>query len=206
MNNQNPSSATKNIFIKYKKHNKRDRPDAFYNQKETEILIRHYRQKQSTQIKSINAEYRLITDADQLRKLLNPLIGVIERIGIDTETTGLDPHLSKVRLIQIAVAKHPVFIIDLAAIEKSALTPLKQLLASDCLKIGHNLKFDIMMLATAICISRTLLKCGSKPVVSVSIPILSITPIKGLSNFLSWSASVIRRYFALIDFICVDCF
>ncbi len=70
-------------------------------------------------------------------------------MGIDTETTGLDPHTSKVRLVQIAVSKHPVLIIDLAAIEKTDLTPLKQLLASNCLKIGHNLKFDIMMLATA---------------------------------------------------------
>ena len=42
-----------------------------------------------------------------------------------------------------------MFIIDLAALEKSELTPLKHLLASSCLKIGHNLKFDLMMLATA---------------------------------------------------------
>ena len=149
MNNKHLSPAAQKVFIKYKKHNKRDRPDAFYSQKETEILIEYYRQKQSTQIKGIDAKYRIITDAEQLKKILNPLLGVTKRIGVDTETTGLDPHLSKIRLIQIAVAKHPVFIIDLAAIGKNGLTPINQLLASHCLKIGHNLKFDIMMLATA---------------------------------------------------------
>jgi DNA polymerase I len=52
-------------------------------------------------------------------------------------------------LIQIAVPKNHVLVIDLAAINQSGLTPLKQLLASNCLKIGHNLKFDLMMLTNA---------------------------------------------------------
>jgi len=149
MNRKQLSLAAQKIIRKYKRHNKRDPPDAFYSWQETEILLKHYRQKQPTQVKSLNAKYLLITNAQQLKELLAPLIGSIKIMGIDTETTGLDPHTSKVRLVQIAVSKHPVFIIDLAAIEKTELTPLKQLLASDCLKIGHNLKFDIMMLAMA---------------------------------------------------------
>lgn len=149
MNTKYLSPAAKKILLKYKRYNKCDRADAFYSQKETEILIEQYRQKQSVRVRTINAKYCLITDAEQLGKLLNPLIGAVKRIGIDTETTGLDPHLNKVRLVQNAVAKHPVFIIDLSVIEKNELTPLRKLLASDCLKIGHNLKFDLMMLATA---------------------------------------------------------
>ncbi|MEO1672097.1 MAG: DNA polymerase [Cyanobacteria bacterium J06631_2] len=149
MNTKYLSPAAKKIFLKYKRRDRQNLPNAFYSQKETEILIEQYRQKQSVQVRTINAKYCPIANAEQLIKLLNPLIGVVKRIGIDTETTGLDPHLNKVRLVQIAVAKHPVFIIDLAAIEKNELTPLRQLLASDCLKIGHNLKFDLMMLATA---------------------------------------------------------
>lgn len=149
MNTKYLSPAAKKILLKYKRRDRQNLPNAFYSQKETEILIEQYRQKQSVRVRTINAKYCPIANAEQLRRLLNPLIGAVKRIGIDTETTGLDPHLNKVRLVQIAVAKHPVFIIDLATIEKNELTPLRQLLASDCLKIGHNLKFDLMMLATA---------------------------------------------------------
>ena len=149
MNKRNLPLAAKKIILKYKKCNKRDRPDAFYTQQETEALIKHYRHQRPVRVKTADAKYCLIEDSRQLKKLLDPLVNTVEKIGIDTETTGLDPYLNQVRLIQIAIAKHPVFIIDLAAIEKSELTPLKHLLASNCLKIGHNLKFDLMMLATA---------------------------------------------------------
>ncbi len=145
MNNKHLSIAAKRIILKYKKYNKNVHPDAFYTQQETETLIKHYCQKQPVRVKTLDAKYHLIEDSRQLKKLLNPLVNTVEKIGIDTETTGLDPYLNQVRLIQIAIAKHPVFIIDLAAIEKSELTPLKHLLASNCLKIGHNLKFDLMM-------------------------------------------------------------
>ncbi|MDJ0690184.1 MAG: DNA polymerase [Xenococcaceae cyanobacterium MO_188.B32] len=149
MNNQQIVLATKEIVCKYRSHNKKDSADAFYSWKETEILLKRYRLKQPARVKSISAKYHLITNAEQLRELLDPLIDTIETFGLDTETTGLDPHTSKVRLVQIAVPKHPVFVIDLAAIDRTKLTPLKQLLASHCLKIGHNLKFDLMMLKSA---------------------------------------------------------
>ncbi|BAU67510.1 DNA polymerase I-like protein (plasmid) [Stanieria sp. NIES-3757] len=146
MNSQPIAIAANKIICKYRSHNKKDSADAFYSWRETEILLKRYRLKQPVRVKSINAKYRLITNAEQLKELLDPLIDTIDRFGIDTETTGLDPHTSKVRLVQIAVPKHPVFVIDLAAINQTGLTPLKQLLASNCLKIGHNLKFDLMML------------------------------------------------------------
>ncbi len=149
MNSKQILLAANKIIHKYRAHDKKDNADAFYSWKETEVLLKRYRLKQPARVKSINAKYRLITDTQKLRKLLEPLIGTIERIGIDTETTGLDSHTSKVRLIQIAVPKYPVLVIDLAAIDRTKLTPLKQLLASDCLKIGHNLKFDLMMLTNA---------------------------------------------------------
>ena len=149
MNNKQLSVTAKKIILKYKKYNKYNRPDAFYAQQETETLIKYYRHQRPVRVKILDTKYHLIEDVNQLKKLIDPLINTVEKIGIDTETTGLDPYTSKVRLIQIAIAKHPVFIIDLAALEKSELTPLKHLLASNCLKIGHNLKFDLMMLATA---------------------------------------------------------
>ena len=148
MNNKKVVITAKEIIHKYQSRKKRDSADAFYSWRETEILLQQYRLHKPLQVKSINVQYRLITDAEQLKTFINPLIGTCPKIGIDTETTGLDPHTNKVRLIQIAVSKHPVFIIDLAAIARCDLSPLKQLLASNCLKIGHNLKFDLMMLTT----------------------------------------------------------
>ena len=139
MNDRHQSIAAKKIILKYKKYkkyNKHDRHNAFYTQQETEILIRHYRQKQPVRVKTVDAKYHLIENSRQLKELLDPLVDTVERIGIDTETTDLDPYLNQVRLIQIAIAKHPVFIIDLAAIKKSQLTPLKHLLVSNCLKSG----------------------------------------------------------------------
>ena len=149
MNSQQIAIAANKIVRKYRSHDKKDSADAFYSWRETEVLLKRYRLKQPARVKSINAKYRLVTNAEQLRELLDPLIDTIERFGIDTETTGLDPHTSKVRLVQIAVSKYPVLVIDLAAIDQTGLIPLKQLLASNCLKIGHNLKFDLMMLKSA---------------------------------------------------------
>ena len=67
-----PSKA-KALIRKYKRHNKRDSPDAFYSWHETEILLQQYRQKQPSQIKPIAAKYRLITNGQQLKELLAPL-------------------------------------------------------------------------------------------------------------------------------------
>ena len=89
MNSKQLSLTAQKIIRKYKRHNKRDRPDAFYSWHETEILLQQYRQKQASKIKPIAAKYRLITNGQQLKELLEPLIGLVKKIGIDTETTGL---------------------------------------------------------------------------------------------------------------------
>jgi DNA polymerase-1 len=69
-------------------------------------------------------------------------------LGLDTETTDLDPFTSRLRLIQLA-APDKVFIIDLNAfgrddlIECEEVAPLRQLLAAPRpIKIAHNAKFD----------------------------------------------------------------
>jgi len=69
-------------------------------------------------------------------------------VGLDTETTDLDPYTSRLRLIQLA-APDKVFIIDLDAFRngdlKNAeqLAPLRHLLAAQRpIKIAHNSKFD----------------------------------------------------------------
>src|ERR1051325_6512006 len=69
-------------------------------------------------------------------------------VGLDTETTDLDPFTARLRLIQIA-APDKVYIFDLDAFRNTDLSksedlaPLRQLLQSPRpIKIAHNAKFD----------------------------------------------------------------
>jgi len=67
-------------------------------------------------------------------------------VGVDTETTSLDPFNGKVRLLQIATPEHD-FVIDLfelAAFEHSGLREM--LSSSQPVKVFHNAKFDLKML------------------------------------------------------------
>ncbi|MBO0798431.1 MAG: hypothetical protein J2P31_06375, partial [Blastocatellia bacterium] len=67
-------------------------------------------------------------------------------IGLDTETTGLDPHTAKLRLIQLATPETS-FIIDLFYLPAGALTPILALLAAPRpVKVLHNAKFDAKFL------------------------------------------------------------
>jgi DNA polymerase-1 len=91
--------------------------------------------------------HRVVKTEAQLREAVEHL----EKqsvIGLDTETTDLDPYNSRLRLIQLA-APDGVRIIDLDAFangdlaNNEALAPLKRLLAAPRpIKIAHNAKFD----------------------------------------------------------------
>src|SRR5215470_4300885 len=69
-------------------------------------------------------------------------------VGLDTETTDLDPYTSRLRLIQLATPDR-VYIVDFDhfangdARHSEALAPLRHLLAAPRpIKIAHNAKFD----------------------------------------------------------------
>ncbi|MFN2404757.1 MAG: hypothetical protein ABR594_01740, partial [Pyrinomonadaceae bacterium] len=91
--------------------------------------------------------YELIRTADELRKAIE----TIEKqpvVGLDTETTELDPYTSRLRLIQLATPDR-VYIVDFDrfsygdARRSDALAPLRRLLAAPRpIKIAHNAKFD----------------------------------------------------------------
>ena len=88
-----------------------------------------------------DVNYKLITEAGDLAQATNDLRGE-QVIGFDTETTGLDPHTSKLRLIQLA-KKQTSFIIDCFRLSRDQLKPILDLLASPRpVKIAHNAKFD----------------------------------------------------------------
>ena len=91
--------------------------------------------------------YEVIKNPQDLRRAID-ILSSQPALGLDTETTDLDPFTSRLRLIQLA-APDKVFIVDLNAFgrndlsEREDLAPLRQLLAAQRpIKIAHNAKFD----------------------------------------------------------------
>lgn len=91
--------------------------------------------------------YQVIKTAEALRKAIE-ILTAQPVVGLDTETTELDPFTSRLRLIQLA-APDCVFIFDFDhfsngnAAQSEALAPLRRLLAAPRpIKIAHNAKFD----------------------------------------------------------------
>jgi DNA polymerase I-like protein with 3'-5' exonuclease and polymerase domains len=74
----------------------------------------------------------------------------VKYLGMDTETTGLDPHSSKVRLIQIALTEDVVYVIDLFKVSlDNFLICFKRLIKLfkqyRIVVIFQNFKFDLQM-------------------------------------------------------------
>lgn len=95
----------------------------------------------------IETNYQLITDAATLRASVDS-VSKHQVLGLDTETTSLDPYRGRMRLVQLA-APDGAHIIDLDCFagddlkRGEALAPLRELLASARpVKIAHNAKFD----------------------------------------------------------------
>ena len=95
----------------------------------------------------MNTQYEVITDVEALRRAVDQLSSR-QAIGLDTETTELDPYLARLRLIQLAT-NDGVYIIDVNHFsngdlrESETLEPLRQLFAAPRpIKIAHNSKFD----------------------------------------------------------------
>ena len=94
--------------------------------------------------------YHVIKTADELRRAIERMSSE-PAVGLDTETTDLDPYTSRLRLIQLATPER-VSIIDLDAFNSNGdgdlannpdLEPLRRLLeAPRPIKIAHNAKFD----------------------------------------------------------------
>ena len=100
----------------------------------------------------MNTNYQLVKNEEQLRKAVESLTAH-QAIGLDTETTELDPYVGRLRLIQLATTSG-VYIVDLDAFgsngnlaQAPALEPLRRLLSANRpIKIAHNAKFDAKFL------------------------------------------------------------
>jgi DNA polymerase I-like protein with 3'-5' exonuclease and polymerase domains len=98
----------------------------------------------------MNTRFQLVTTEEQLRQAV-ATISAHQAIGLDTETTELDPYYGRLRLLQLATPQG-VHIVDLDAFRNAshaepaqlpALAPLRDLLAAHRpVKIAHNAKFD----------------------------------------------------------------
>jgi len=95
----------------------------------------------------MNTSYQLIRTAPELLKAVESL-STQPAIGLDTETTDLEPHTARLRLLQLAMPAG-VFIIDVEAFANGDLAnhddfrSLRELLAAPRpIKIAHNAKFD----------------------------------------------------------------
>ena len=114
---------------------------SFYSKKQSEALL-----EQLNARRSHDFAY-LIIDCDHL---LDKWMAKIEIescfIALDTETKGLIPAPGMVKTVQIAYRKdEPVLIIELPKIEDKSI--LQRLMVSPkLLKVGHHIKFDILML------------------------------------------------------------
>src|SRR6266511_5720887 len=72
----------------------------------------------------MNTNYELVKDEEQLRKAVESL-SAYQAIGLDTETTELDPYFGRLRLIQFATPSG-VHIIDLDAFRNGGNGELSQ--------------------------------------------------------------------------------
>ena len=93
-------------------------------------------------------EYQWIRTPSELLTYL-PTIDESGLIAVDTETTGLDPHMDRLRLIQLAVPSQPVLLIDCSSFLPFGQKLLSGILSSRSVKVFHNAKFDLQFLMQA---------------------------------------------------------
>lgn len=90
----------------------------------------------------------VVTDYLELQKYSQHL-QMSKVLGIDTETTGLDPLQDKIRLMQVAMRGYPVIIFDMWKIDQPTQTFLRELMSGKAIKVFQNAKFDMKFLERA---------------------------------------------------------
>ncbi len=90
-------------------------------------------------------EWLLIETADQVKEV-SRWLKLAKVMGVDTETTGLNPHTSRLRLIQMAVEGSTTVIFDCFKILPESTEQLSAILTSPSVKVLQNAKFDLQFL------------------------------------------------------------
>ena len=87
------------------------------------------------------SEYKFINSSTELEFKLSSYL-TADEIGLDIETTGLDPYKDQIRLLQLSSRDAPNLLIDAYAIN-NWIDLLKPLFKSSAIKIIHNAKFEL---------------------------------------------------------------
>lgn len=95
-----------------------------------------------------NSRYYYINSEEDLNEAI---AGIKESrvLAIDTETTGLNPLVDRVRLLQLAAPDSIPIIIDLWSLKENSLEILKVVLSNSAVKVFQNAKFDVKFLKRA---------------------------------------------------------
>jgi DNA polymerase-1 len=100
-------------------------------------------------IAEVEHDYRLVDTAEGRAALLTELLAA-ERVAVDLETTSLNPKTSRILGIAFSTAAHTGAYVPLPQEEgeyEKALEELRPVLAAEGVaKVGHNLKFDVVVL------------------------------------------------------------
>lgn len=89
-----------------------------------------------------SCDYRLLYDPAGCLPFLS-FLKASPVLAIDAETTGLDPHSDRLRLIQIACPGLPVLLFDCQSFLPDGIPCLEEILSSPSEKVFHNAKFDL---------------------------------------------------------------
>ncbi len=89
--------------------------------------------------------YQVIHSAAEMQEWAAGL-SAAKVMAVDIETTGLDPHSHRARLIQLVVPGMPVLVIDCFSFLPQGLELLRAALTGDGVKVFHNAKFDLQFL------------------------------------------------------------
>ena len=92
--------------------------------------------------KSLSSKHNLVTESSDLAPVAEAIKGT-EFVGVDLETTALSPRDGRIRLLQLALPDE-THVIDV--FEVGDLSPLKEALEGEPVKVLHNAKFDYSFL------------------------------------------------------------
>jgi len=89
--------------------------------------------------------FKVVTEYVTLKEHLHHL-ETARVLGIDTETTGLDPIQDKLRLVQVATRGYPTILFDMLRLDEPTQSFLRELLCGHAVKVFQNAKFDMKFL------------------------------------------------------------
>ncbi len=124
--------------------NEHSEPTLFGDQNPADIELKLYKT-----IKDFDVDYRLVQDLEQIKQLNQTLLQQKE-FTFDTETSSIDPHQTEIVGISFCFKKHQAFYIPTPKDQHKTLEILNLLKPAlqdeKILKIGQNIKFDLIVL------------------------------------------------------------